>query len=146
MGVKAIPDGYHSVTPYFIVADATAFIEFLKQAFGAKERGRHLGPAGMIMHAEVQIGDSVVMLSDESEQFPAATMIINLYVEDVDGAYKRAMQAGGESQREPGDQPYGDRSAGVKDRWGNQWWLATHIEDVSPEEIERRMRAGTPAG
>jgi uncharacterized glyoxalase superfamily protein PhnB len=145
MAVKPIPDGYHSITPYFIVTGASAFISFMQQAFGATERGRHLAPDDKIMHAEVQIGDSVVMLSDASEQFPAKAMTIHLYTEDVDGMYRRAVAAGGESMREPSNQPYGDRSAGVRDRWGNEWWLATHVEDVSPEELEARMKAASPS-
>jgi PhnB protein len=141
MPVKPIPDGYHSITPYFVLPDAADFIAFMTKAFGASERGRHLGPDGKIMHAEMQIGDSVVMLGDASGQFPAKTMSIHVYVEDVDSDYQRAVGAGAETMREPTDQPYGDRSAGVRDRWGNEWWLATHIEDVSPEEMERRMKA-----
>ena len=128
--VKPIPDGYHTVTPYLIVTGAGDLIAFTEAAFGATERSRNAGPDGLIMHAEVQIGDSVLMLSDASAAFPAMTAMLHLYVEDCDASYRQALAAGAESVREPADQPYGDRSAGVKDRWGNQWWLATHIKDV----------------
>lgn len=84
------------------------------------------------MHAEVQLGDSVIMLADASDEAQVKTAMIHLYVPDVDADYKRALEAGGESIREPTDQTYGDRSAAVKDRWGNEWWLATHIKDVAP--------------
>jgi uncharacterized glyoxalase superfamily protein PhnB len=145
MSVKPIPDGYHAVTPYFIVADASEFIDFVTKAFGAQERMRHVGQEGKVMHGEMQIGDSIVMVGDASGDFPAKAMTIHLYVTDVDAVYKQAVGAGGETMREPADQPYGDRSAGVRDRWGNEWWLATHVEEVSPEEIERRMQAGAPS-
>jgi PhnB protein len=138
MSVNFKPDGYHSVTPYLIVPGASDFIEFTKQAFGAEEKER-FGPPGKIMHAEVRIGDSIIMLSDGSPDFEPTRSSIHLYVDDVDSMYERALRAGGESLREPADQFYGDRSAGIKDRFGNQWWLATHIEDVSPEEMERRQ-------
>jgi PhnB protein len=145
MPVKPIPDGYHSITPYFVLPDAGDFIAFMTNAFGATERGRHLGPDGKIMHAEVQIGDSVVMLGEATEVFRQKPMNTHVYVEDVDSVYRQAVAAGAETMREPAGQPYGDRSAGVRDRWGNEWWLATHVEDVSPEELERRMKAGAPS-
>jgi PhnB protein len=141
MAVKWIPEGYHVVTPYFVVPGAGEFIEFLKEAFGAQERERFGRPDGAIMHAEVSIGDSVIMLGDASPEFAATRSSTHLYVDDVDASYDRALQAGGESLREPQDQFYGDRSAGIKDRFGNQWWLATHVEDVSMEEMQRRQAA-----
>jgi PhnB protein len=140
MSVNFKPEGYHSVTPYLIVPGASDFIEFTKQAFGAEEKER-FGPPGQVMHAEVRLGDSIIMLSDGSSKFEPTRSSIHLYVDDVDSMYERALRAGGESVREPADQFYGDRSAGIKDRFGNQWWLATHIEDVSPEEMERRQAA-----
>ncbi len=143
MSVKPIPDGYHTITPYLIVPEADAFISFMREAFGARERMRFDNPDGRIMHAEVEIGDSVLMLGEATDEFQARPANIHLYVEDCDAVYRRALAAGGESLREPSDQPYGDRSAAVADRWGNNWWLATHIEDVSQEEVERRMKAGT---
>ena len=141
MPVNPKPEGYHTVTPYLIVPGAAEFIEFTKQAFAAQERERFPTPDGKIMHAEVKIGDSIIMLSDSSAEFEPTRSSIHLYVDDVDATYKRAMQQGGESLREPQDQFYGDRSAGIKDRFANQWWLATHIEDVSPDEMQKRQTA-----
>lgn len=138
MAVKPIPDGYHTVTPVLTVADAAALIQFLKQAFEAKEVYRLDGPNGTVMHAEVRIGTSMVMLGEATHECKPSHATIALYVEDADALYKRALQAGAASVREPSDQFYGDRSAGVKDPAGNQWWIHTHIEDVPPEEIKRR--------
>ena len=131
MAVKPIPDGYQTVVPYLIVTGAEALIEFLKDAFGATERMHVPGPNGAIMHAEMQLGDSVIMLADASAEVQVRTAMLHLYVVDVDGSYKRALAAGGASIREPADQTYGDRTAAVKDRWGKEWWLATHIKDVA---------------
>lgn len=141
MAVKPIPEGYHTVTPYLIGHGTAELIDFLKKSFGAEEKERHMRPDGAIMHAEVRIGDSIVMMGEASDQFKAMPTSIHLYVEDVDAAYTRAVQAGGTSLREPADQFYGDRNAGVVDASGNQWWLATHVEDVSPEEMQRRQEA-----
>ncbi len=138
---KPIPEGYHSLTPIITVEGAPGLIEFLKQVFYAREEEVHKGPDGRVVHAELTIGDSILMLSDATREFPALTSMINVYVEDVDAAYKRALNAGASSLREPADQFYGDRIAGVKDAMGNQWWIATHVEDVSQEELERRMKA-----
>jgi PhnB protein len=141
MAVKPIPEGFHTVTPYLMVQGASKLIDFLKQAFGAKEILRMARPDGAIMHAEVKIGDSIVMMSEASgEHGPMPTMIY-LYVEDVDTIYNRALQAGATSLREPTDEFYGDRSGGVKDPSGNQWWIGTHIEDVSPQELKKRAEA-----
>ena len=128
MAVKPIPDGYHNVTPYLLVQGADKLIDFLKEAFAAEEMLRMPGADGSTSHAEVRIGDSVVMMGQPADgtAMPAA---LYLYLEDVDAAYKRALQAGGESTEEPADQPYGDRRAGVKDPCGNMWWIATHIKD-----------------
>jgi len=145
MAVKAIPDEYHSVQPYLIVKGAAKLIDFMKETFGASEKMRMPGPDGSIGHAEVQIGDSVVMLADASEMFPAMPATVLVYVEDCDGAYKRALAAGGQSEREPENQFYGDRSAGVRDASGNRWYIHTHVEDVSPEEMEKRAAAAMPA-
>jgi PhnB protein len=145
--VKAIPDEYHRVTPYLIADGAAGLIDFMKQAFGANERSRMPMPDGKIAHAELTIGDSVVMLSDGSEQFGPMPAMLHMYVEDVDGAYRQALEAGATRVREPENQFYGDRSATVRDRWGNLWSLATHVEDVSEEEMMRRMQQmGAPAG
>jgi len=141
MAIKAIPDGYHSVQPYLIVEGAAKLIAFAKAAFGAEERMRMPGPDGKVMHAEVQIGDSVIMLADANAEFPPMPTTILLYMEDVDTVYERALAAGGKSERGPEDMFYGDRSAGVRDAFGNRWWIHTHIEDVSPEEMGRRQAA-----
>ena len=139
--VKPIPEGYHSLTPILTVEGASSLIGFLKDVFDAKEEEVYKGPDGRVIHAELTIGDSIIMLSDANPQFPAFGSMINVYVEDVDAVYKRGLQAGATSLREPSNQFYGDRTAGVKDKHGNQWWIATHIEDVSEEELQRRMKA-----
>ena len=138
--VKAIPDEYHSIQPYLIVKGAAKFIDFMKEAFGAEETFRMPGPDGSIGHAEVRIGDSVVMLSDATVLGPMPATLL-LYVEDCDAVYKRALAAGGRSEREPADQFYGDRSAGVNDAFGNRWWIHTHVEDVPPDEMAKRAAA-----
>ena len=139
--VKPIPEGYHSLTPILTVDGASGLISFLKQVFDAKEEEVYKGPDGRVVHAELTIGDSIVMLSDANHEFPAFGSMVNVYTEDVDAAYKRALAAGATSLREPSNQFYGDRTAGVRDKHGNQWWIATHLEDVSQEELERRMKA-----
>ena len=130
MAVKPIREGFHTVTPYLMVREAAQLIDFVKEAFAATELYRGTGSAGGI-HAEVRIGDSMVMIGGAGtwtgEPMPAA---IYLYMNDVDAVYKRALQAGAASLSEPTDQPYGDRIAGVKDSFGNTWYIATHIEDV----------------
>jgi PhnB protein len=143
MATKAtpIPKGYHTVTPVLTVHGAAKLIEFLTQAFDAKETYRLPGPNGEVMHAEVKIGDSMVMVGEATDQWKPMPATIALYVEDTDAWYKRALQAGATSVREPSDQFYGDRSAGVKDSAGNQWWIHTHIEDVPPEELQKRAEA-----
>jgi uncharacterized glyoxalase superfamily protein PhnB len=138
--VKPIPEGYHTLTPFIIADGAKSVIEFLKKAFDAKVHDVHEQPDGKIMHAALQIGDSMLMMSDASERFPSSKIMINMYVEDVDATYKKAVAAGGTSLREPTNEFYGDRSCGVMDAAGNQWWIATHVEDVSPEEMEKRMQ------
>ncbi len=134
MAVKPVPEGYQTVTPYLTVKGATQLIDFLKRAFGAEETFR-MGD-DRVAHAEVRIGDSMLMLGDAPEE-PMPAMI-HLYLPDVDAVYQRALKAGATSIREPENMFYGDRSAGVKDAFGNQWWIATHVEDVSPEELARR--------
>ena len=138
MAVKPISDGYHTVTPYLVVADAEAQIDFLKKAFGAEETFRHKDDKGRVSHAEVRVGNSMLMIGQARDQWTPKPAMFYLYVEDVDAVYKRAVEAGGKSIHEPTNQAYGDRSGGVEDSLGNQWWVATHVEDVSPEEIERR--------
>ena len=128
--VKPIPEGYHTVTPYLVVQEAAQLIDFVKQVFGATETFRGTGSAGGI-HAEVRIGDSMVMIGGggawSGEPSPA---MLYLYMDDADSIYQRALQAGATSITEPADQPYGDRLAGVKDPFGNVWYIATHIEDA----------------
>ena len=140
MSVKPIPDGYHNVTPYLVVNGVAKLIEFLKQVFDAKEIEHMQGPDGRIQHAEVRIGDSIIMFGEPlptGEWKPMPSMLY-VYVLDTDATYKRALQAGATSVMEPADQFYGDRNAGVKDASGNTWWIATHIEDVSRDEMMRR--------
>lgn len=139
--VKPIPDGYHTVTPYLVVKGANNLISFLKQAFDAKEEVRMDRENGEVMHAEITIGDSRIMLSDASDQLAPTIANIFLYMPDTDAYYKKAISAGGTSSMEPADQFYGDRMGGVKDQFGNTWWIATHVEDVTPEEMERRQKA-----
>ncbi len=143
MTVQPIPDGYHTVTPYLTVDGADTLLAFVKQAFGAEETVMMPSHDGTIGHAEVTIGDSVVMMGEAagSDQGVAMPASIFLYVADADATYRRAIDAGGISLREPTDQFYGDRMAGVRDPVGNQWWIATHIEDVPPEEMARRVEA-----
>ena len=133
-----VPSGYATVTPYLCVADAAKLIEFLKQAFDAQLIFKMDGPGGKIMHAEMTLGDSRIMLGQPAPGQETHAMI-HLYLPDADGFYARAIAAGATSVREPADQFYGDRSAGVRDQFGNQWFIATHIEDVTPEEMDRRM-------
>jgi uncharacterized glyoxalase superfamily protein PhnB len=141
MPVKPIPEGFHSVTPYLVVENAAKLIDFTKQVFGAEEKERMQTPDGRIMHAEVRIGDSVIMLGEPmGDQKPMPTALY-LYVSDADAVYRRALAAGAVSLMEPADQFYGDRNAGVKDPAGNLWWIATHKEDVPREEMERRAQA-----
>ena len=141
MAVKPIPEGYHTVTPYLVVEGAAGLIDFLKQAFDAEEVVRMPGKDGTVGHAEVRIGNSMIMLADAQAEYPAKPHMICLYVEDADATYQRAIAAGATSIKEPADQFYGDRSGGVKDASGMQWWISTHIEDIAPEELERRATA-----
>ncbi|HJQ25373.1 MAG TPA: VOC family protein [Blastocatellia bacterium] len=141
MAVKPIPEGYHTVTPYLVVEGAAKLIDFLKAAFGAQEVFRMPGKDGTVGHAEVRIGDSMIMLADAQAGYPARPSMICLYVEDVDATYQRALEAGATVVRELADQFYGDRSGGVQDASGMQWWISTHIEDVPPEELARREAA-----
>jgi uncharacterized glyoxalase superfamily protein PhnB len=140
MAVKPIPDGYHTVTPYLVVDGADKVIEFAKQAFDGQELVRFDSPDGKVAHAEIKIGDSIVMLGEASTSDQGASLpgVLNLYVEDVDKTYAKALEAGGTSLREVADQFFGDRTGGVQDPAGNQWWISTHVEDVSGEELAKR--------
>lgn len=141
MAVKAIPDGFHTVNSYLIIDGADKFIDFLKQAFGANEIERFPRPDGKIAHAEVRIGDSTIMLGDSGDEWKATSTAIYLYVNDTDATYKSALDAGAISLMEPMNQFYGDRNANVKDSFGNLWFIATHVEDVSSEELTKRAAA-----
>lgn len=143
MAVKPIPDGYHTVTPYLIVQGADKLLDFMKQVFAAEETVRMPRADGSVGHAEVRIGDSVVMMGEASEQFPSLPGSIHLYVDDCDATYGRALEAGATSVQEPANQFYGDRSAGVRDLAGNLWWIATHVEDVPEEEMAKRAQEWT---
>jgi len=141
MPVKAVPEGYHSITPYLTVQGVAQLIEFAKAAFDAKEKERIMGPDGRIAHAEVKIGDSVVMMGEARGDWKPMPGTIYLYTTDADATYKRALTAGATALTEPANQFYGDRHGAVRDPVGNVWWIATHIEDVSPEELQKRARA-----
>ena len=142
---KAIPDGYHTVQPYLYFKNSAEAIAFYSKVFGATERMRMPDKDGRIMHAEINIGDSCIMMADESpavgayssEHYGGAPMSLMIYVDDCDAVYKRAVDAGSKSLREPADQFYGDRMAGVADPFGFQWWIGTHIKDVSLEEMKQ---------
>ncbi len=138
MAVKPIPGGFHTITPYLMVKDASGFTDFLKKAFDAKQVSRSDTKDGSIMHAEVKIGDSIIMLSEASDKSPASNTYLYLYVPDTDSVYKQALEAGAASEMEPADQFYGDRNAGVKDPFGITWWIGTHIEDVPAQEMKKR--------
>jgi len=154
MAAKPIPDGYQSVIPYLIVSGAGKALDYYQKAFGAKERMRLPMPDGRIGHAEIEIGDCVVMLADEFPQMGAKSpqtiggtpVGICIYVADVDTIFKQAIAAGGKEEKPLQNQFYGDRSGTLIDPFGHKWTIATHIEDVSPEEISRRMAAMKPAG
>ena len=149
MAVKPIPDGYHTATPYLIIRNAAAALEFYKKALGAREVVRHPMPDGTIAHAEIQIGSSRIMVGEESPEqgFKGPQTLggsgsgILLYVEDADAWFKRAVDAGGKVLRPVADQFYGDRTGTFTDPYGHVWTISTHIEDVSPEEMNRRMKA-----
>ena len=148
MTAKAIPDGYHTLTPYMTVRDAARAIEFYKQAFGATQKGVMNGPDGKIMHAELRIGDSIFMLADEFPEFgsmsPLSTggagMGLHIYVEDVDSAFDRAVKAGAKVEMPVMDMFWGDRYGWVRDPFGHVWALTQVNEILTPEEIEDRLR------
>jgi uncharacterized glyoxalase superfamily protein PhnB len=142
MSVPFQPAAYHTVSPYLLVADAAKMIDFMVRVFNGTEIERHPRPDGSVGHAEVKIGDSVVMMGgvsgDEWKPMPASLYV---YVPDVDAAYKRALDAGATSAMEPAVQFYGDKMGGVTDPAGNLWWIATRTEDITREEIARRARS-----
>ncbi len=140
MAVKPIPDGRPRITPYLAVHGVPKLIDFLKQVFAAEVTHRTTMPGGR-EHAEVRIGEALVMMGEPGGDWKPMPGSIYIYVSDADSTYKRALEAGATSLMEPADQYHGDRYGGVQDPFGNQWWIATHIEDVSPEEIARREAA-----
>ena len=145
--IAAIPAGYHTVSPYLVVSDAARAIDFYCRAFGAQERRRLTTPDGKVMHAEITLGDSIIMLSDEfpnhdavaPERLGGSAMFVVLYVEDADGRVEQAVRAGAVILRPVADQFFGDRSGTVRDPFGHRWTFTTHIEDVSDAEINRRF-------
>jgi PhnB protein len=139
--VKPMPAGFHTVTPYLTVHNAANLMEFLKKAFGATERYKLAGPKGGVMHAEMQVGDSIVMIGEAQKETDVRRTMLYVYMPDCDASYKKAVAAGAKSLREPSTMFYGDRSGSVQDPTGNEWWIATHVEDVAPDEMERRMKA-----
>ncbi len=153
MAVRPVPEGYSTATPYLIVSGAAEAIEFYKKAFGATEVMRFPDPRGKIAHAEIQIGSSRIMLSDEHPErghrspksFGGSGTGIMLYLSDVDVVFKRAVDAGAKAQQPVTDQFYGDRTGNLIDPFGHLWTVATHVEDVPPEEMQRRMEAAMRA-
>lgn len=149
MATKAIPEGYRTATPYLIVNGGAEAIEFYKRAFGATEMMRMADPHGRVGHAEIKIGDSIIMLADEHpgmghrspRSIGGSAVSILLYVEDVDKLFERAVKAGAKSQRPVANQFYGDRAGTLEDPFGHVWTIATHVEDVPPEEMRRRAEA-----
>lgn len=153
MAVSYIPEGYHTATPYLIIKGAARAIDFYKQVFGAAELMRFPGPGGTIAHAEIKIGDSLIMLADESPQMGyrspqsigGTPVSLMLYVQDVDKVVDRAAKAGAKLERPVADQFYGDRNGTIQDPFGHVWTVGTHKEDISPEEMQRRVAAMAPS-
>ncbi len=141
MPVRPMPEGFHTVTPFLSVKGIAGLIEFLKTVFGATELMRFLHSDGTVMHAEVKIGDSIVMMGEAIEGYPVSAAMLYIYVSDADATYQAALDAGGQSIAEVADQFWGDRAGGIADPTGNKWWIATHVEDVGPEELARRVQA-----
>jgi uncharacterized glyoxalase superfamily protein PhnB len=141
MVANACPKGFQTITPYLVVPDAAALIDFLRRAFDAEEQHRTARPDGSIMHAQVKIGTSMLMMSGATPDWPARTSGLYMYVEDADRWYQRAVEAGAVSVLEPMDAFWGDRMGGVLDMAGNHWWIATHREDVPEDELARRAAA-----
>ena len=151
--VKPIPENYHTLTPYLVMDGAANAIDFYVKAFGATELLRMPAPENKIGHAEIKIGDSIVMLGDAMKEMGhkspktlgGTPVTLMMYVEDVDATFDRAIKAGAQTLRPVENQFWGDRMGGVTDPFGHQWFLATHVEDVSPEEMKRRMESMAPA-
>jgi PhnB protein len=139
--VKPVPEGFSTVTPYLVVPDGEGLLDFLQKAFGAEVLSRTDRPDGSIANAGVRVGNSMLMVAQAKEPWKPMPAGFYLYVPDTDAVYRTALAAGGISTMEPTDQFYGDRNAGVQDAWGNNWWIATHIEDMDEAELQRRMAA-----
>ncbi len=154
MPAQPVPPGFHTVTPYLTVKNALAALEFYTKAFGATERFRMLMPDGRLAHAEIQIGNSIIMMCDEfpehggksPQTLGGSPVNLYVYVADVDAFYNKAVAAGAKASKPVMDQFYGDRSGQLQDPFGHFWWIATHKEDVSPEELKKRMQAARPGG
>jgi uncharacterized glyoxalase superfamily protein PhnB len=138
---KAIPDGYHTLTPYLVVPDAEAMLRFLQEVFAAKLLERFNRSDGTLKHSELQLGDSRIMVGQANEQFATRPQMLYVYLPDVDAVYRRALELGAKSLAEVSDQFYGDRTGGFQDAAGNWWWVPTYVEDVSEEEMQRRANA-----
>ena len=149
MTVKAIPAGHRTVTPYLTIRNGAKALEFYKKAFGATEIFKLMMPDGRLGHAEIRLGDSLIMLSDEFPEYGGkapdtlggSPVSIHLYVEDVDAVFKKALAAGAKERKPVMDQFYGDRSGQLEDPFGHLWWVATHEEDIPPEELQKRAEA-----
>jgi PhnB protein len=138
--VRAVPEGFHAVTPYLIVDNAAGLIEFIQKAFDGKLTFITKDDDDRIVHATVKIGDSTIMISDTMEGMSAQTAMLYLYLEDVDAVFRKAVQAKATSIQEPKNEFYGDRAGAVKDAAGNTWWISTHVEDVDEKELDRRSK------
>lgn len=140
MAVNPIPDGYSRVSPYLLTENADAVVKFILDTFDAQDRGTMRGPEGAVMHAEVKIGDTVIMVSDSMPGYPPMRTMVHVYVKDSDATVKKAVANGGVEVGAVETRFYGDRAGEVKDPGGNSWWISTRVEDVSEEEMERRMK------
>jgi PhnB protein len=136
--VKPIPKGYHTVTPYLLVKGVAKQIAFLKNAFDAKVVEQMNSPGGVVLHAALRVGDSMVMLGEAHGKWKPMPVMIYLYVKNADATYRRALRVGAKSLMKPANQFWGDRHGGVQDAFGNQWWMSTHTENLSKAEIKRR--------
>jgi len=133
-----VPEGYHTVTPFVVVKGAARFLDFMAAAFDGQDLGRVVGEDGMIGHAEMRIGDSVVMAFDAKPDWPHTPAFLRLYVPDCDATFRQAVAAGATAATQPTKMPWGDLVSRVRDPLGNLWWIMTHLENVAPEELERR--------
>ena len=138
-----VPEGYHTITPHITLNEVQGLIKFLKEAFSAEEREVLTADDGRIIHAEIQIGDSIIMMAEPTGDADLVYGTFYMYVDDLEGVYKSALKAGASSIKEPADQFYGDRNAAVKDAFGNAWWIAARYEDVPQEELQKRVKDST---